>query len=180
MSWAAPVEWHWLNRAFSTGQWQPEEQYCDAACLFHSLWGGSLNLELKSRNKGQTLLSSKRSLPPPSRYYHILLPRAIWQPWPLHDVRVPESLPKSFPLKAAVLRWRTKLEMSPKPMLTPCPASGWTLWAASLRIKQHSDVASSNRERSGLLHYGLTQWVPPEAGRTQQHVPVPEERGLCF
>lgn len=56
--------------------------------------------------------------------------------------KLPESLPRSLPLKAAELRWWTKLEISPKPMLTPCPASGWTLWAASLIIKQSLGVAS--------------------------------------
>lgn len=42
------------------------------------------------------------------------------------------SLPRSLPLKAAALRWWAKHAISPKPRFTPCPASGWTLCAASL------------------------------------------------
>lgn len=58
------------------------------------------------------------------------------------------SLPRSFPLKAALLRCWTRLETSPKPMLTPCPASGWTLWAASLGRKRSSAAASRCAEGS--------------------------------
>lgn len=36
-------------------------------------------------------------------------------------------------------------------MLTPCPASGWTLWAASLQMKQSLGVASSSRVRREQL-----------------------------
>ena len=89
--------------------------------------------------------------------------------------RYTESLPKSLPLKAAVLRWWSKLEISPKPMLTPCPASGWTLWAASLRIKWSSGVASSQREKGAAL---LLLSYPMRASRGRTYsAACPNPRG---
>lgn len=44
------------------------------------------------------------------------------------------TLPNLAPKDLCLVSTLSKHCMSAKPRLTPCPARGWTLWAASLEI----------------------------------------------